>query len=68
MENANNMMMQNGMPPPHMNTMQRPQPGNGQQQIPARIMAHLSATLPELGDGWQKTFDLRQRANCIMQL
>lgn len=70
MEQAN--MMPGGMPgqgnPQMNNSMQRPQPGNVAQQLHARVMVELRAALPSLGNGWQAMFDLRERANRIMQL
>lgn len=72
MEQAN--MMPGGMPGqgnPGMNmnnTMQRAQPGNPAQQLHAKIMEDLRRGVPQLPAGWQAMFDLRERANKIMQL
>ena len=62
------MMLQNGMPPQNGNGMQRPQPGNQGQQIHAKVLQELQSTLPQVGSGWQSTYDLKQRAAKIMQL
>lgn len=48
-------------------TMQRPQPGNEQEQIHAAIMEKLR-TMPIPQGGWQQTLDMRERAGCVMQL
>lgn len=65
-------MMPGGMPgqgnPQMNNSMQRPQPGNMQQQLHARIMEELRRTQPSIGTGWQTMLDLRERASRIMQL
>lgn len=65
-------MMSNGLPGPSggnpMASMQRPQMGNPMQQIHAAIMDRLRARLPSLQGSWQATFDVRERANRIMQL
>lgn len=70
MEQAN--MMPNGLPNQGggnpMASMQRPQAGNAMQQMHAAIMDHLRARLPSLQGSWQATFDVRERANKIMQL
>lgn len=56
--------MAGGMPP---QGMQRPQPGNENDQIHGKIMEELrKMTMPQ--GGWQITLDLRERANWIMQL
>jgi len=60
----NPFMMAGGMPP---QGMQRPQPGNENDQIHAKIMEELrKMTIPQ--GGWQMTLDMRERANWIMQL
>lgn len=51
-----------------LNTMQRPQSGNPNQQIHAAIMQHLRDSIGQLPQGWQQTFDIRERANRIMQM
>lgn len=60
-------MMPNGMQNA-MNSMQRPQPGNPNQQIHAQIMTNLRNKMSQLPQGWQKTFDIGQRAQGIMQM
>jgi len=61
-------MMPNGMPLQNMNTMQRPQPGNMNQQIHAKILHDLQQGLSQVGTGWQSTFDIKQRAVKVMQM
>jgi hypothetical protein len=66
-----NMMMQNGgngMMPHNMNAMQRPQPGNANQQLHANIVARLNSQKHLLGQGWQSTFDVSQRAARILMM
>jgi hypothetical protein len=70
-----NIMPPNGMIPNmnmnmnmNMNNMQRPQQGNMQQQMYALILAKINETKPQLGNGWQTTFDTQQRAVLVMQM
>ena len=58
------LMMNNGMPPAHM---QRPQPGNEAQQIYQSIVEELRKN-PTQAIGWQQTIEMRERANYIMQM
>lgn len=60
-------MPPNGMPPQNMNAMQRPQPGNQVQQLHARIIHDMQQQGP-VGNGWQATFDNKQRAFKVMQV
>ncbi|KAK0276227.1 hypothetical protein LTR35_010550 [Friedmanniomyces endolithicus] len=57
----------NGLPP-NVNSMQRAQQGNKEQQLWAHIVARLSASKHLLGQGWQATFDVQQRAVLVMQM
>jgi len=57
----------NGLPP-NVNSMQRAQQGNKNQQLWAHIVARLSASKHLLGQGWQATFDVQQRAVLVMQM
>lgn len=59
----NPFMMAGGMPP---QSMQRPQPGNANDQIHAQIMNELRKA-PFTGN-WQAMVDPRERAGYIMQL
>lgn len=60
----NNFMMNGGnMMQTHM---QRPQPGNEEQQIFAKIVEELSRNRPK--QGWQATMDVRERAALVLQL
>lgn len=61
-------MPPNGMPLNNMNNMQRPQAGNPVQQLHAKILHELQQSMNLLNPGWQTTFDVKQRANKIMQL
>ncbi|SMR42015.1 unnamed protein product [Zymoseptoria tritici ST99CH_1E4] len=63
-------MMPNGMPgpAPMQQTMQRPQPGNLSQQLPAKIFADIRATMSRFQGSWQATYDPRDRANRVLQL
>ena len=63
-------LMPNGLPGPvnNLNSMQRPQQGNMPQQIHARVLNGLRSKMNELTGGWQAMFDIRERANQIMQL
>ena len=63
-----NMMPPNGLPPQNGNGMQRPQHGNASQQIHARVLMELHSTIPQVGSGWQSTYDVKQRSAKIMQL
>ncbi|KAK4552490.1 hypothetical protein LTR86_010334 [Recurvomyces mirabilis] len=60
------------MPPggmmPNMNTMQRAQPTNEHQQVYAVIAKQLTEGKAALGQGWQSTFDMGQRAGMTMQV
>ena len=67
MEHPGNMMP-NGLAMPSMNRMQQPQPGNLNQQLHGRILKDIQNTLPGLPQGWQQTFDIRERANRVVQL
>lgn len=60
----NSFMMAGGMPQTHM---QRPQPGNHQDQIHAKIMSDLQKE-PINNGTWQATLDPRERAQYIMQM
>lgn len=60
----NPFMMAGGMPP---QGMQRPQPGNENDQIHAKIMDELRKIAIPSG-GWQMTMDFRERANWVMQM
>lgn len=62
------MMMPNGMAPRNMNTMQQPQPNNLTQQIHARLVTSMNQLKPQLGAGWQSTFDVRQRSAHAIQM
>ena len=62
------MMAPNGLPPQSGNGMQRPQQGNMEQQLHARVMQSLQSTLQQVGNGWQRTYDVGQRSAKIMQL
>jgi len=66
MEQAN-MMLPNGMQP-NGNGVQRPQLGNVMQQIHAKIINDLRNSMHQVGQGWQSTLDIRERAAHIMQL
>ncbi|KAK0320372.1 hypothetical protein LTR82_008486 [Friedmanniomyces endolithicus] len=57
----------NGLPP-NVNSMQRAQQGNKNQQLWAHIVSRLSANKHLLGQGWQATFDVQQRAVLVMQM
>lgn len=48
------------------NHMQRPQPGNEQQQIYAKVMEELIKSRPN--NGWQAIVSPNERAPLIMQL
>lgn len=62
-------MMQNGMPGQgQVNGMQRPQPGNINDQVGAQIMAHLQSELPKFQNQWQATFSLGHRLSRVIQL
>ena len=61
----NAFMMGATMPP--QTHMQRPDPGNIDQQIHAKIMDDLRKSYVNNG-GWQATVDLRERANWVMQM
>jgi len=60
-------MLPGGMMP-NMNTMQRAQPSNEKQQVYAVIMKQLTEGKATLGQGWQSTFDMGQRASMTMQV
>lgn len=63
-------MVQNGLPM-HMQpptAMQRPQAGNLQQQLYAKILTDLRQDMSRFNGSWQATFDPRERANLIMQM
>lgn len=60
----NPFMMAGGMPP---QGMQRPQAGNENDQIHAKIMEELRKTAVPQGV-WQSTVDPRERAQWIMQM
>ena len=60
---ANNFMMQGGMPQPHM--QQRPQPANLEQQIFLKVVEELRK-IPINNAGLQ--IELRERANWVMRL
>lgn len=61
------MMPPNGMPP-SMNSMQRPQQGNIMQQLHAKIITDLRNNMNLVGQGWQSTFNIGERAGYTMQL
>ena len=62
-------MMQNGMPGQgQVNGMQRPQPGNINDQVAAQIMQHLQTELPKFQHSWQGTVPLGHRVARVMQL
>ena len=61
------MTLPNGMPA-NMNNIQRPQPGNVMQQMHGKIMTDLRNTMSQVGQGWQLTFDPRERGNYLIQL
>jgi hypothetical protein len=62
-------MMQNGMPGQGQpNGMQRPQPGNINDQVAAQIMHSLNGELPKFQHSWQATVPLGARVARIMQL
>ncbi|EMD00776.1 hypothetical protein BAUCODRAFT_144394 [Baudoinia panamericana UAMH 10762] len=63
-----NLMPMNGMMPQNMNSMQRPQSGNHGQQIYAQILTSLRERQAALPQGWQRTFDMGQRAGITMQI
>ncbi|KAF7197147.1 hypothetical protein HII31_01572 [Pseudocercospora fuligena] len=67
MEQPNNMMG-GGMPNMMNQGMQRPQSGNIQQQLHARIISDLRQNAPAFNGTWQATHDIRDRAQRIMQL
>jgi hypothetical protein len=66
--NGNLAAQQNGQMPQAMNRMQQPQQGNLAQQIHPRVIQELRNTMAILPAGWQQTFDIRERANKLMQL
>lgn len=63
-------MMPNGMPAqgPHMNRMQQPQPGNPMQQLHASILTQMKNEMPKYAGSWQATYDMRDRAQKVLQL
>lgn len=63
-------MMPNGMPAqnPMMNRMQQPQSGNGSQQIHATIINEMKNNMGQFAGNWQSTYDIRDRAQKVMQL
>ncbi|QIW95449.1 hypothetical protein AMS68_000967 [Peltaster fructicola] len=63
-------MMQNGMPgQQQLNAaMQRPQPGNPNQQLFARIVNEIKNNIGQFQGAWQATLDPRTRAGLIVQL
>ena len=62
------MMPPNGLQPQSGNGMQRPQQGNMEQQLHAKVMQGLQSSLNQVGNGWQRTYDLGQRSAKIMLL
>ena len=62
-------MMQNGMPGQNqLNGMQRPQPGNINDQVATQIMQNLQTELPKFQHSWQATVPLGARVTRVMQL
>lgn len=62
-------MMQNGMPGQgQVSGMQRPQPGNLNDQITAQIMQNLQNELPKFQHSWQATVQLGTRLARVIQL
>jgi hypothetical protein len=62
-------MMQNGMPGQgQVNGMQRPQPGNINDQLVAQINHSLNSELHKFQHSWQATVQLGHRVARIMQL
>ena len=62
-------MMQNGMPGQgQVNGMQRPQPGNLNDQVSAQIMHSLQQEMPKFHGLWQGTVQLGARLTRVMQL
>jgi hypothetical protein len=66
MEQSN--MMSNGIPGQAPQTMQRPQPGNWPQQLHAKIISLLRGNMHKFQGSWQATYDIRDRANRVLQL
>lgn len=63
----NAFMMGGGMPQAQMAGMQRPNPGNQNEQIFAKVLDDMRKN-PVPQGGWQPTMDIRERANYVMQL
>lgn len=62
-------MMPNGMPGQgQVNGMQRPMPGNPNDQITGQIMFNLQQELPKFQNSWQATVPLGARLARVMQL
>lgn len=62
-------MMQNGMPGQgQVNGMQRPQPGNINDQVAAQIVHSLNAEAHKFQHSWQATVPMGSRVSRIMQL
>ena len=63
-------MMPGGMPAqgPHMNRMQQAQPGNGMQQLHASILTQMKNDIGKFAGSWQSTYDIRDRAQKVVQL
>ncbi|KAF4552982.1 Hypothetical protein D9617_8g049950 [Elsinoe fawcettii] len=62
--NMNGVIPQAQMP---MNHMQRPQPGNNNEQIFAKILEQIQQSSVNIS-GWQATLDIRERAAKVMEL
>jgi len=62
-------MMQNGMPGQgQVSGMQRPQPGNLNDQVAAQVLQGLQSELNKFQHSWQATVPLGHRLARVMQL